>query len=101
MIGNIREDELHMDLWLMSCRVLKRDMEFAMMDALVSKAKDQNIKTIYGYYYPTAKNKMVKDFYLLQGFEKVSEDAAGNITFKFDIPEEYENKNHYIDVKLS
>ncbi|WP_026650899.1 HAD-IIIC family phosphatase [Butyrivibrio proteoclasticus] len=101
VIGNIREDALHMDLWLMSCRVLKRDMEFAMMDALVAKAKDKNINTIYGYYYPTAKNKMVKDFYLLQGFEKVSEDAAGNITFKFDIPEEYDNKNHYIDVKLS
>ncbi len=102
VIGNIRDNadatdkELHIDLWLMSCRVLKRDMEFAMMDALVIKAKEQGINTIYGYYYPTAKNKMVKDFYLLQGFEKVKEDEEGNITFIFRIPDVYENKNKYI-----
>ncbi len=102
VIGNIRENsdtcdkELHIDLWLMSCRVLKRDMEFAMMDALVAKAKEKGITTIYGYYYPTAKNKMVKDFYLLQGFEKDGEDEEGNATFSFRIPDVYENKNKYI-----
>ena len=41
---------------------------------------------------------MVKDFYLLQGFEKVNEDAEGNITFKLDISEGYVNKNNYINV---
>ncbi len=101
-IGNVRgelRDELHIVLWLMSCRVLKRDMEFAMMDELVKAALDRGISTIYGYYYPTAKNKMVKDFYLLQGFEKVSEDADGNITFKLEIGTgEYEKKNKYIRV---
>ncbi|WP_034445539.1 HAD-IIIC family phosphatase [Butyrivibrio sp. AE2032] len=100
-IGNVRgqaKEELHIVLWLMSCRVLKRDMEFAMMDEMVSEAKARGVKTIYGYYYPTAKNKMVKDFYLLQGFEKVSEDAEGNITFKLDISGEYDQKNHVIQV---
>ncbi len=100
-IGNIRGegmDELHIVLWLMSCRVLKRDMEFAMMDEMVKRAKERGIKTIYGYYYPTAKNKMVKDFYLLQGFDKVHEDAEGNITFKLDVSGKYDNKNHVINV---
>jgi FkbH-like protein len=100
-VGNIRGeagDELHIVLWLMSCRVLKRDMEFAMMDEFVAAAQERGVKTIYGYYYPTAKNKMVKDFYLLQGFEKISEDAEGNITFRLDISGGYENKNHYIKV---
>ncbi len=100
VVGRQKGLELHMDLWLMSCRVLKRDMEFAMMDALVKKAKERNITTIYGYYYPTAKNKMVKDFYLLQGFDKIHEDEDGNITFKYDIEESYENKNKVIDVNL-
>ncbi len=100
-IGNIRgegKDELHIVLWLMSCRVLKRDMEFAMMDEMVKRAKERGIKTIYGYYYPTAKNKMVKDFYLLQGFDKEHEDAEGNITFKLDVSGKYDNKNHVINV---
>ncbi|WP_022772713.1 HAD-IIIC family phosphatase [Butyrivibrio sp. AE2015] len=100
VIGNIRSDaELHIDLWLMSCRVLKRDMEFAMMDALVKKAVERGVKTIYGYYYPTAKNKMVKEFYDIQGFDLVSEDADGNKTYKLDISKDYENKNKVISVK--
>ena len=100
-IGNVRgeaKDELHIVLWLMSCRVLKRDMEFAMMDEMVDAAKARGVKTIYGYYYPTAKNKMVKDFYLLQGFDKEHEDAEGNITFKLDVSGKYDNKNHVINV---
>ena len=100
VIGNIRSgSELHIDLWLMSCRVLKRDMEFAMMDALVKKALERGVKTIYGYYYPTAKNKMVKEFYDIQGFDLVSEDADGNKTYKLDISNDYENKNKVISVK--
>ena len=83
----------------MSCRVLKRDMEFAMMDALVKKALERGVKTIYGYYYPTAKNKMVKEFYDIQGFDLVSEDADGNKTYKLDISQNYENKNKVIEVK--
>lgn len=101
VIGRIddeKKDTLHMELWLMSCRVLKRDMEFAMMDELVSKAKARGIKKILGYYYPTAKNAMVKDFYGLQGFSKISEDEQGNTVWEFIITDDYENKQHVIEV---
>ncbi len=100
VIGNIKNnDQLHIDLWIMSCRVLKRNMEFAMLDSLVKKAKERGIKTIYGYYYPTIKNKMVSDFYKLQGFEQISCDENGNKTYKLDISNGYENKNNVIEVK--
>lgn len=98
VIGHKNGDILDMDLWIMSCRVLKRDMEFAMMDELVNKAKAAGIKTIRGYYYPTAKNKMVKDFYAQMGFELIKEDDEGNRTWEFKVPEEYDDKNHYIKV---
>lgn len=99
VIGNIKnKNELHIDLWIMSCRVLKRNMEFAMMDMLVKKAKERNIETIYGYYYPTAKNKMVNNFYDIQGFEEVSSDEEGNKVYKLDISN-YKNKNNVIEVE--
>ena len=44
------------------------------MDKLVQKASAQGIKKIIGYYYPTAKNAMVKEFYETQGFKKIKED---------------------------
>lgn len=101
VIGRIdgeRRDELHMELWLMSCRVLKRDMEFAMMDELVAKAKSMGIRKIVGYYYPTAKNAMVKEFYGLQGFRKIKEDEEGNTIWEFLIDDHYEKKQHVITV---
>ena len=102
------------DLWLMSCRVLKRDMEFAMMDALVEECKKQGITTIMGHYIPTAKNKMVADFYQNMGYEKVEacedlsqeEPAAGKVIdlktpgtthWRLDVAS-YTNKNTHIKV---
>ena len=98
VIGEIRGEELHIELWIMSCRVLKRDMEYAMMDELVDKCRRAGIRKIVGYYYPTAKNGMVKDFYRLQGFAKVSEDEEGNAVWQYAIPENYQNKNKVIKV---
>lgn len=92
-------ERFHIDLWLMSCRVLKRNMEFAMMDALVKRCQERKIREIFGYYYPTVKNKMVKEFYAMQGFEKVSEDDLGNTIWKFDLLAGYEKKNHVIETK--
>ena len=98
VIGHINEKVLDMDLWIMSCRVLKRDMEFAMMDSLVARAKEAGLEKIKGYYYPTAKNNMVRDFYDRMGFTKVSEDGEGNTVWEFDLGPEYENKNTHINV---
>ena len=101
VIGKIageNRDELHMELWLMSCRILKRDMEFAMMDELVAKAHTIGIRKIVGYYYPTAKNAMVKDFYSMQGFQKCSEDEEGNTVWEFLVTDDYEKKNRVIEL---
>lgn len=97
VIGEKREDTLHIDLWLMSCRVLKRDMEQAMLDTLVTKCRDSGIKTIRGYYYPTKKNNMVRELYGTFGFTKVSEDKDGSTVWELPV-DGYKNQNRYIDV---
>ena len=91
-------DCAHIRMWLMSCRVLKRDMELAMLDGLAERCLAEGISTLYGYYYPTAKNNMVREFYGQLGFERISEDEAGNTGWKFSLTG-YENKNHVIEVE--
>ena len=86
------------NLWLMSCRVLKRDMEFAMMDAMAAECRSRGVTLLRGHYYPTAKNKMVKDFYAKQGFTLVSEDEAGNALWELDLTAGYTQKNNVITV---
>lgn len=98
VIGHIVNGECLIDLWLMSCRVLKRDMEYAMMDSLVKECRNRGVSLIRGFYYPTAKNSMVREFYALQGYNKVKEDEAGNTEWEFVIPSDYEDKNKVIEV---
>lgn len=97
-VSGERGDVLHLELWLMSCRVLKRDMEYAMMDSVVWACQDRGIHTIIGYYYPTAKNGMVREFYGQMGFEKIAEDDTGVSTWRYSIPDEYQPKNTVIEV---
>ena len=96
--GAVDGGVLHLELWLMSCRVLKRDMEYAMMDSMVEACRDCGIGTIMGYYYPTAKNAMVKEFYQTMGFEKMYETDTGVTIWRFEIPADYEKKNTVINV---
>ncbi|HEX9199517.1 MAG TPA: hypothetical protein VF865_08150, partial [Acidobacteriaceae bacterium] len=74
VLGRCDDDLLHLDLWLMSCRVLKRDMELAMLDAVADRARAMGIHTLRGYYLPTKKNGMVADHYEKLGFEQFSTD---------------------------
>ena len=97
VIGKKNGDTLELILWLMSCRVLKRDMEQAMLDTLVWQSRESGIRKLHGYGYKTAKNAMVKDFYGAMGFQKLSE-KDGDSEWEYVIPEKYENKNLVIDV---
>lgn len=99
-IGEIDSNVCNITLWLMSCRVLKRDVEFAMMDELVRQCMERGVMTIRGFYYPTAKNKMVADFYDKQGFTLNSTDEEGNKIYSLNISGGYENKNRYIEVSV-
>lgn len=101
VIGKIdgeKKKELHIELWLMSCRVLKRNMEYAMMDVLVEKVQEAGIEKMIGYYYPTAKNGMVKDFYAMQGFTKVCEDRSGGTVWEYIIQADYQKKQSVIEI---
>ena len=96
VIGDINGSELNIVLWLMSCRVLKRDMEYAMMDILVHRCKEKGITTINGVYIPSGKNKMVQYFYKTQGFSFVNE-KDGTSFWTLNV-KEYINKNMVIEI---
>ncbi len=97
VIGKKQGTVLHLDLWLMSCRVLKRDMEYAMLDTLVAHCREAKIEEIVGYYYPTAKNKMVQSLFADFGFSCVSEDDMGNTVWTLSV-DRYRPKNRFICV---
>lgn len=89
IIGHIEGDELNIDLWIMSCRTFKRRLEHAMFDRLVQLCIEKGIKKINGFYYPTAKNLLVADFYATIGFDKITADESKSI-FSFNVKNDFE-----------
>jgi FkbH-like protein len=86
IIGREAKDELELDLWLMSCRVLNREMELAMFDALVEACQSRGIRRITGLYIPSKKNGMVADHYGKLGFSLGPQSPDGHPRWHFDVP---------------
>lgn len=68
VIATIRGEELVVDTWLMSCRVLKRQVEEEVFNELLRLARSNGLSRIRGVYLPSAKNGMVRDLYATLGF---------------------------------
>ncbi len=78
VIGRLQADQdLLIDTWLMSCRVLGRQVEPTTLNLLAQEARKLGARRLVGQYIPTKKNGMVKDHYAKLGFTMMEQDAAG------------------------
>jgi FkbH-like protein len=69
-------EALHVDSWIMSCRVLGRRVEQATLDILAGLARARGCRRLTGEYRPTSKNAMVAGLYADLGFAAEREDGG-------------------------
>lgn len=62
---------LDIDTWLMSCRVLGRQVEHAALGILADEARRMGARRLVGRYRPTEKNGMVAEHYPKLGFSSL------------------------------
>ncbi len=67
------------DTWLMSCRVLGRRMEEAVLAQVVAAARTRGATELTGRYIPSAKNRMVADHYAKLGFAAAGGDGEATL----------------------
>ena len=72
-----RPDTWTVDSWLMSCRVLGRCVEQAVLAEIILRARAAGIKTLEGVYLPTDRNEMVREHYSKLGFTRAEDGADG------------------------
>lgn len=68
--------DARIDLWLMSCRVLGRKVEEAILADVVARARAFGARRLIGEYNPTAKNALVRELYPHLGFKELSRSGA-------------------------
>jgi FkbH-like protein len=79
-----RED-WNIDTWLMSCRVLGRKVETAVLQELVSQAGARGIGRLIGTYLPTDKNKLVEEHYAKLGFSLIEKRDDGSTIWELRV----------------
>lgn len=72
-------DVLDITLWVMSCRVIGRGVEKAVLTALIAEAYRLGCSTLQGTYIPTERNQMVEHHYATLGFTQKT-DVQGAAT---------------------
>jgi len=63
-------EEWEIDTWLMSCRVLGRGVEQAVLAEIVRNAVANDCRRLRGLFIPSGRNDLVKDHYAKLGFER-------------------------------
>lgn len=77
--------ELLLDTWLMSCRVLGRQVEHTTLQVVASCARNRGIRHLLGIYHPTPKNGMVREHYRNLGFQAVEKYPDGSSRWRLDL----------------
>lgn len=77
-------DLLHIDNFLLSCRVFSRGIEQSVLAVLLAHARDTGVRQVRATYRRTARNGKVAGFYPAAGFQ--AETADGDVTvFRHDL----------------
>jgi FkbH-like protein len=73
------------DTWLMSCRVLGRQVEPTTLNLIAAEARSLGAHKLVGEYIPTKKNGMVRDHYENLGFSVISRQPDGQSLAELDL----------------
>lgn len=102
ILKKIDDNYCFIDTWIMSCRVLKRGIEYLMIEKIISVAKGMGCKFVLGEYIETTKNKMVSNLYMELGFKKYIDndiDVKTDNLYKLNIYEIDKLFSYYIEEK--
>ena len=85
----LNQNDIHaeIDTFLMSCRIIGRNIENRFFDYLIDLLKKRGIRKLYANYIKTLKNNQVNDFYNRLGFTLINEEN-GNKKYELEL-------NHY------
>ncbi|MBV8478398.1 MAG: HAD family hydrolase [Acidobacteria bacterium] len=70
--------DCEIDTFLLSCRVIGRTVETALLSYVAEAARARGCQRLLGSFLPTKKNSPARDFYSQQGFATLAETPEGS-----------------------
>ncbi len=78
MITETAGETCEIEAFLLSCRVISRTVETAMLSFLAAESRARGLTALRGWFLPTAKNAPAADCYRRHGFQLLSETEGGS-----------------------
>src|SRR5271166_3274113 len=78
-IAHDQGEQCEIDTFLLSCRVIGRTVETALLAHLAKSAAERGCKRLQGWFLPTRKNAPARDFYSEHGFELLAQSCEGSL----------------------
>ncbi len=97
VITNENKYTVNIDSFIMSCRIMGRNIEKAIMNFLIDKYKKNDIEEITGAFFPTIKNIPVANFYE-QSYFRLEKEINGNKFYRLLVDEYVPHKVEYIKI---
>jgi len=85
-LDGLGEPEVRIADLLVSCRVLKRGVEHAILGLLIARARERGSRTIVGEVRPTARNASFAEFYRAAGFAPAATEPGDDRARRFAWP---------------
>jgi len=85
-IAHLEGEVCEIDTFLMSCRVIGRTVETALLAHLATDARAQGARWLQGWFLPTKKNAPAAEFYRDHGFAPAQETEIG-VLWRLDLSE--------------
>tara|TARA_S200000501_G_scaffold376862_1_gene433154 strand:+ start:5095 stop:6879 length:1785 start_codon:yes stop_codon:yes gene_type:complete len=85
-IGFALDEKIIIDAFLMSCRVIGREIENAFLAQVISFLSKKGYQKIEGEYIQSKRNSLVKDFYKKLGFKMVENLWLLELPYEIKVP---------------
>lgn len=76
-IALFQGSKCEIDTFLLSCRVIGRGVETALLAYLAESARQRGLTRLEGLFLPTKKNAPAREFYSSHGFELIGTESSG------------------------
>ncbi len=97
IIKKMNNNKCEIDSFMLSCRVLGRNVEYVFFDEIVKKMIESNRKELFGIFVKSKKNFQVEDFYDKLGFSVISKEKD-KVLYKISMKNFKFSKHNYIKV---
>jgi FkbH-like protein len=87
IIKKLNSSEWFLDTFLLSCRIIGREIEKGILNYIINEAKKNGIKIIKSQYIRTEKNTPIQDFLPNCGFKQINNFWEYDLNNAFNMPD--------------